>query len=282
MDTPSPIQPCFHSFAYGSFVTWAPCYPLEETLRRLSAIGYPAVELGAARPHAWPWDLNLEERKTVQALLQDLNIVVAAICPISHNYNLASTIPQERNDAAEYYTECIKLAADLSCPVVVVVPGWRMYGTAYSQAWEWSRQGISRISKAAEDTGVILALEPITKAMVNLVNTTQQALEMIQQVESPVVKLMLDTAHMAMEKESPIDTVLEAGEYLVHVHVEDSDGRSMSRRPPGKGDFNWMGFIRSLRQVGYHGYLSAEMFGSDPDRAAYESLVGLQQLLSKY
>jgi len=276
------IQPCFHSFAFGSFITWAPCYPLEETIRRLAGIGYPAIELGAARPHAWPWDLDQSDRAKIRTLLDEKQMTVAALCPISHNYNLASAISHERMDAIEYYIECVHLAADLHAPVVVVVPGWQMFGTEYAQAWDWSSHGIAEIAKTAGQTGVMLAIEPITKAMVNLVNTSQQALKMIKEINLPSVKLMLDTAHMMMEKESSIDAVLEARGQLVHVHAEDSDGHSMSRRSPGRGDFNWMGFIKSLREIGYEGYLSAEVFGLDPDKSAADSLIGLQQILTKY
>ncbi len=278
---PSSIQPCFHTFAYGSFSRWAPCYPLEETISRLAQIGYPAIEIGAARPHAWPWDLDQADRAKIRTLLHEKNMTAASICPISHNYNLASAISHERLDAVAYYQECVKLAADFHAPLVIVVPGWSMFGTEYAQAWDWSRDGIAEIAKLADQLGVMLAVEPITKAMVNLVNTTHQGLELIKEINNPAVRLILDTAHMMMEKESPIDAVLEARGYLVHVHAEDSDGRSMSRRPPGKGDFNWIGFVRTLREIGYQGYLSAEIFGSDPDKSASDSLLGLQQLLTK-
>ena len=35
----------FNTWAYSSFPAWLPCYPLDEAIRRIAAIGYDGVEI---------------------------------------------------------------------------------------------------------------------------------------------------------------------------------------------------------------------------------------------
>ena len=36
----------FNTWAFSSYPNWLPAYPIEEVIRRLSVLGYDAVELG--------------------------------------------------------------------------------------------------------------------------------------------------------------------------------------------------------------------------------------------
>ncbi|URJ46957.1 hypothetical protein MF628_001541 [Paenibacillus polymyxa] len=40
----------FNTWAYSSFPSWVPSYPLEEVIKRLSGFGYDAIEIGCAAP----------------------------------------------------------------------------------------------------------------------------------------------------------------------------------------------------------------------------------------
>src|ERR1700741_1664577 len=60
----------FNTWAYSSFPAWLPCYPLDEAIRRIAAIGYDGVEIGCAAPHAWPAYLSKERRAELRNLLE--------------------------------------------------------------------------------------------------------------------------------------------------------------------------------------------------------------------
>jgi sugar phosphate isomerase/epimerase len=67
---------------------------------------------------------------------------------------------------------------------------------------------------------------------------------------------------------------MEAGR-LWHVHVADNN-----RLAPGKGLINFSAIIACLREVGYEGYLSAEILAQpDPDTAARDAVAHMRRLL---
>src|SRR5690554_2635317 len=114
----------YHSFGFAPFVRWTPCYTLEDTIKKLVAIDFEGIELGAVRPHAWPYDLNASDRRKLLRLLQKEKMEVSAVCPTAINYNVASSLIEERIAAVHYYEECIKMAADFECNKMLYIPGW--------------------------------------------------------------------------------------------------------------------------------------------------------------
>jgi sugar phosphate isomerase/epimerase len=65
-----------------------------------------------------------------------------------------------------------------------------------------------------------------------------------------------------------------AGDKLWHVHIADSQ-----RRYPGTGHLNFDGVFATLKDMGYRGYVSAELFPwPDPDTAARKTI----EFLNRY
>lgn len=271
----------FHSFGYGSYLPWVPSYTLEEAARRISALGYDGIEIGAKRPHAWPPDLDEKRRKELKAQIDSCGLEVSAICPSSYNFNLASCVENERKDSLKYYRDCVQLAADFGASVVVVVPGWIVFPTSYEQAWEWSKQGLKDAIELAEDAGVTLALEPINSYWVDLVTRTDHALKMMKELNSKSVKVMLDTQHIFLERENSVDAVKKCGKNLVHVHCEDSVSASDRRFVPGEGEFGFESFVKALHEIGYKGHLSVEHWGPNIDQIALKSKEYLDDLIKR-
>lgn len=121
-----------------------------------------------------------------------------------------------------------------------------------------------------------MAVEP-TPADSNLIETADDAIIMMEEVNMTNVKLMFDTFHVLYRNEIMSDYVKRMGKNLINVHVADID-----RLPPGsKNDFRPL--IRALQEVGYDGYLTMEIGydrrGNDPDVFAERSLQYLKSVL---
>ena len=71
----------FNTWAYGSFPSWLPSYTLDETVRRLSRIGYDGVEIGCAAPHAWPAYLGVERRRELRHLMDGEGLPCVSLLP---------------------------------------------------------------------------------------------------------------------------------------------------------------------------------------------------------
>ena len=278
----SPIKLAFNTWVYSSFPVWVPAYPLEETIKRLARIGYDGIEIGAASPHAYPKYLTKERRREIKAVLGANGIALASMLPApggGPGFNVASPLPEERRYAIEHYKEVIELCAEWGGKTVIYVAGWQVFGTTRKQAWEWSREALREIAKTAADYGVTMVVEP-TAMDSNLIESCDDAIEMMEEVEMPNVKLMFDTIHVMYRNEVLTDYVYRMGENLRHVHLSDND-----RLPPGSGRGDFVSLVSALKDISYQGYLTMEI-GFDrrsvePDQVARQAFDYMKPLIEQ-
>jgi protein FrlC len=112
--------------------------------------------------------------------------------------------------------------------------------------------------------------------------TTVDAMRMINELGYANLGILLDTGHTHIVGESAIKAVHAIGDRLFHVHVDDNNGLRDEHLIPGEGSFNFEGFIDALQDIGYDGYLSAELswdYTIDPDPAVQLTAQRLHQLL---
>jgi len=271
----------FNSLGYGSYGKWIPAYSLEEAIKRIAKFGYNGIEIGAWRPHAWPYDLDNNKIRKIRKNLKEYNLKVSAICPVNHNLNLASSFKEERMAAIDYYLKCINLATELESDIVVCVPGWRIYGTLYSEAYKLSLNSVNTLAKEAEKNHIYIAIESVNRNIVNLINTSEQAYTMMRDIDSPFVKLMLDTYHVMYEKENSVDVIELYNKDLVHIHCQDGIIEPPLRKVPGEGMFGFKSFFSKLKSIKYNRYLSVELWGENPDELALKSHLVLTDIIRK-
>jgi protein FrlC len=272
----------FNTWAYSSFPTWLPSYPLDEAIRRITAIGYDGVEIGCAAPHAWPAYLNKERRKELRNLLEACGLQAVSLLATpggGPGFNPASPLPEERDATVHYYNEVIDLALDLGAQKVLYIAGWQIFGTSRQQAWDRSKDCLARIASYADKKGITIVVEP-TAAATNLIETADDALELMRSVERDNVKVMFDTLHAIYRNEIPADYVRTMGKDLVHVHFSDSN-----RLLPGEGRVDWFGLMQTLQECEFDGYVTMELGldsrVADPDQIARTALKFLKDVESQ-
>ncbi|MCL6443021.1 MAG: sugar phosphate isomerase/epimerase [Alicyclobacillus sp.] len=270
----------FNTWVYGSFPTWLPAYTLEDTICRLADMGYDAIEIGCASPHAWPGYLSTQRRKEILRLLRSKSLAVSSMLPApggGPGMNPASPLEEERRYTVEHYKDVIRLAHDLECPTVIWIAGWIVHGTSQREAWNHTLSALKEVAAYGNELGITLVVEP-TPADSNLIETPDDAIELADQSGCENVKVMFDTFHALYRDEVPADNVRRLGSRLAHVHLADND-----RLPPGMGECDFKGVIEALREIQYPGYLTMEVgFHTrkvDPDWYARRSIEYLRSLL---
>jgi protein FrlC len=269
----------FNTWVYGSFPTWLPAYTLDETIRRLATIGYDAVEIGCAAPHAWPAYLSPDRRKEIRKIADGEGIVISSLLPApggGPGCNPASVLPEERAFAQAHYREVVDLAADLGAGLVLYIGGWCIHGVSRIEGWNYSVACLREVARHAAARGVAIVVEP-TPADSNLIETPDHALELIAAAGQPNVKAMFDTFHALYRNEVSADYVRILGDALAHVHCAD-----VGRGPPSPGPIDWLGLMGELRERSYQGYLAMEIgFASravSPDDHARRALAFLRDI----
>jgi sugar phosphate isomerase/epimerase len=106
-------------------------------------------------------------------------------------------------------------------------------------------------------------------------NTIEQGLELIRGLGN--VRLLADWFHMNIEEADIAASIIQGGDRIGHVHFADTN-----RMAVGFGHLNVPPIVQALRQIGYAGYLSAEVF-SKPDAltAAEQTMQAFHEVLAE-
>lgn len=132
-----------------------------------------------------------------------------------------------------------------------------------------------RLAEYAAPSGVRLALEPINHYEVNYILSTADGVEIAAEVNHPNFGLMLDTYHMNIEDQNLHASLRGARRYCGHVHVSDNN-----RRWPGNAHIDFPALLATLHDLGYTGYLSAEILPwPDRETAGRETVKYLKRCL---
>jgi sugar phosphate isomerase/epimerase len=114
-------------------------------------------------------------------------------------------------------------------------------------------EGLAALGEHAAREGVTLVLEPLNRYEDHMVNRLEQAVELIDAVGLPSVRVLADTYHMSIEEDEPTSALVKAAAQLGHVQVSDSN-----RFQPGAGHLDWSALLGTLDAIGYGGYLALE------------------------
>lgn len=253
----------YHTYAFGGR-SWLPAWTLEEALRLTAELGFQGLELAACRPHGWPADLGQQRRQTLRRLAADCGLAFSAICPTAVNHNLASPVPEERQDTVAYIVQCMELALDLGTSTVVVNAGWTVQPYRREETRRWAVEGLASLAARGESRGVVLALENINSARADVVVTSQDLADVVSEVGSPALQPMLDLYHLYLEGENLAEAIGHLGRCPAYVHFSDATRVRRARVAPGLGELPWTSILWALWDAGYDGWLAYEIWGDDP------------------
>jgi D-psicose/D-tagatose/L-ribulose 3-epimerase len=119
-----------------------------------------------------------------------------------------------------------------------------------------------RLAPVAHENGITIAIEPLRHQETNIINTTKEGLSLVEAVNLPEIRLLVDYYHLAEEEESP-DVLQEAAPWLVHTHIANPRGRVY---PLSLDESDYAVFFDMLCRIGYCRRISIE--ASTPDFAS--------------
>ena len=122
------------------------------------------------------------------------------------------------------------------------------------------KEGLRRVAPAAEARHVTIMVEPLAPHLCDVINTLEEAMEVVRAVNSPAVQTMFDTHNTAGET-TPLDILIRKYyKYIRHIHFNELDGRH-----PGTGHFDFKTVMQTFKDLGYQRWISVEAFRFDPD-----------------
>jgi sugar phosphate isomerase/epimerase len=190
----------------------------------------------------------------------------------TEGFHLTSADAEVRKRTGRYLADLARAAADLGGNILVLgSPAQRKVppGASRQQAEDFALDAISHCLPALEETGALLCLEPLTPAETDFMNTAAEAVGMIRRLAHPNVRLHLDVKALSAEAAPTPEVIRANAAYTAHFHANDPN-----KRGPGFGDTDFRPIFRALKETGYSGWVSVEVFdySPDPDTIARESI----------
>jgi hydroxypyruvate isomerase len=178
-------------------------------------------------------------------------------------YANAGTIPEamnrmEHHEAIEAALRTnIPLAAKAGVPNVITFSGNRK-GMADDEGARNTIAGLNRVKKIAEDNGVTICLE-LLNSKVNhpdyMADHTAWGARVMEEVNSPNVKLLYDIYHMQIMEGDIIATIRKDIAWIGHFHTGGVPGR---HELDSTQEIQWDGVMKAIAATGFKGYVAHE------------------------
>ena len=200
----------------------------------------------------------------IKAELDKNKLACGSVCAcLGPDRDLRGT-PEQQKNGLEYMQQVIDQMVVLGCPSLIG-PLYSSVGRAdavpaneYKQQWKTVVRNLKTLAKYAQARGRQLCMEPLNRFETDFINTCDQALQMVADVGSPVLKLHLDTFHMNIEEKDQAKAIRKAGKHLGHFHACGSD-----RGTPGNDHIDWKPIAAALKAIRYQGDVVIESFTTD-------------------
>ena len=226
----------------------APVLTPEQIIQTTAELGYSVIEFAPREQ----WDAIVDAGLRI-------------VCVRGHN-----DITNGLNDPAEHdriereILTNLELAQQYNIPSLVCFSGERKGQDDFSGAAN-TIHILQRVVKAAEDAGVLLALELLNSKVDHpdyMCDHTAWGVNVVATVDSPAVKLLYDVYHMQIMEGDIIRTIDEHHQYFGHYHLAGNPGRN---DPDDTQELFYPAILDALKGTGYTGYLGMEYIPSgDP------------------
>jgi len=221
---------------------------------KIKAMGYDAVEIPVEYPEV------IDGKKVKEALKR--HGLEAIVCgAFGPTRDLTHEDPTVHQNCFEYIIQCLDLcntwdAKFLAGPMYSAVGKARMVSPEQRKVeWERAVTNLHKVSRLAHERGLAIALEPLNRFESDLVNTADDVMRLVRDINHHSARVLLDGFHMAIEERDIEQAITSVGDKLIHVQVSENH-----RGTPGTGQTPWHSFKKGLTNMNYQGVVSIESF----------------------
>jgi sugar phosphate isomerase/epimerase len=261
-----------------TFLDW----PHERAFEFAAECGYTGIEIAPFTLGPTAGKIPASVRSEIVRLAGQTGLTIIGLHWLlakTEGVHLTSPDAAVRRRTAEYLGDLARLCRDLDGSLMVFgSPLQRNLppGVSYEHGMLYAADTIQRALPVLEETGVILAMEPLGPADGDFLLTAADGVRLIEMVGSPHCRLHLDCKAMSSEP-TPIPELLRRHrQQLVHFHANDPN-----RQGPGFGELDFLPILTALGEIDYRGWVSVEVFDYNPgvERLARESIDYLRDCL---
>lgn len=221
---------------------------------KIREMGFDAVEVPVEDP-------GLIDNTLLQKALTDHGLTGIVCGAFGPSRDLTHEDPAVHQQCFDYIERCFDLCNELGAkflagPMYSAVGKARMVPPEQrKKEWQLAVTNLRKVSEMAATRGLSIALEPLNRFESDLVNTAEDAVRLVNNIDHPAARVMLDSFHMTIEERDLEQAILTAGDKLIHIQVSEN-----YRGTPGTGLTPWASFRSGIEKAGYQGAISIESF----------------------
>lgn len=221
---------------------------------KIKSMGYDAVEIPVEYPEKI--DANV-----VRVALKDNGLEPVVCGAFGPSRDLTHDDPAVHDTCFRYIVQCFDLCNEwdakfLAGPMYSAVGKARMVSHEQRRReWDLAVSNLHKVCKLAAERQLEIALEPLNRFESDLINTADDLMRLINDVNHTAAKILLDGFHMTIEERDLEQAIVTAGDKLIHVQVSEN-----YRGTPGTGQTAWSSIKKGLEKINYRGVISIESF----------------------
>ncbi|MBM3708907.1 MAG: sugar phosphate isomerase/epimerase [Actinobacteria bacterium] len=228
---------------------------VENLFARFAKMGFDGVEIALGKKG------DIDYKKTLKAFKNN-GLKCASICGLfGEDRDIRGPNKEYIKNCLAYIKDCLEACASLECdlldgPVYSAVGRASLVSEKEKKIqWDTVVENLGKVCNWAEKLGVFVAIEPLNRFETDFINICSDAVRIIKDVGSKMLKIHLDAFHMNIEEKSSAMAILDAGELLYMFHASEND-----RGTAGTGQVNWKAIADALRRINYDRWVVIESF----------------------
>lgn len=225
-------------------------------INKVENIGFDILEF-QAQPML---EMSDKKLKDIKKAADDKGIELTYSLGLDPAYDVSSTDRTTRMHGIEYLKRIVEKVGFMDGKIIsgISYAGWGSPNYIVNDKIELVARSIDsmrQIVKSAEDYGVVYCVEAVNRFEGAVINTAQEALDYVSQIDSKNIGVLLDTYHMNIEENSIGDAIRLVGDRLMNFHTGENN-----RMAPGRGHINWDEIFQALKDIHYKGRIVSEPF----------------------
>lgn len=220
----------------------------------------------------------------VKKAIEESGLPVSSACGGYRGW-IGDFIEERRENGVEDLKEIIRALKEVGGKGVVVPAAWGMFTfrlppmtppRSHEGDVKAIMASLKELDAVAEENGIYLYLEPLNRYQDHMLNTLQDAMDIIEMGQFKMVKITADFYHMAIEEDDISESLMKFRDAVGHVHIAENH-----RYQPGTGSIDWKRHIQTLKDIGYEGDVVNEgrIRGENPLEVYQKSVDFMKQFL---
>lgn len=241
-----------------------PIRPVLQEIEEIASLGFDYLELAMDPPRAHFRTIHQQKDEILKALDR---YGMGLICHLPTFVSTADLTDSLRETSLDEVLRSLEVAADLRPLKVVLHPshigGLNVF--VMDQAKERARRSLETTVKRADQLGLSLCVENMFPRS-NFLIEPEDFAPILESL--PSLKLTLDTGHAHIESKGSKRTlafIKRLGHRIGHIHANDNFGKEDNHLPIGVGNIDFPKLTKGLKEIGYDGTITLEVFSRDRD-----------------